>query len=77
MFKLNRQSALRTLCPETGSPLIVDEGDSVWVHPLNAGDIFQPIYTHNHRFQRVGKDSSRVPETVRYETDVTNVALAE
>ncbi len=77
VFTVNGKSAPRTLHPEAGSPLIVEEGDSVRVHLVNAGYMSHPIHTHNHRFRRVGKDGSRIPEAARYEMDVTNVAPAE
>lgn len=77
VFTVNGKSAPRTLQPEMGSPIIVEEGDSVRVYLVNVGYMSHPTHTHNHRFRRVGKDGSQIPEATRYEMDVTNVAPAE
>lgn len=77
VFTINGKSLPRTLHPEDGSPIIVDHGDTVRLHMVNAGYMSHPMHTHNHRFRLVEKDGGRVPETAQYEQDVTNIAPAE
>jgi FtsP/CotA-like multicopper oxidase with cupredoxin domain len=77
VFTVNGKSAPRTLHPEQGSPIIVEEGDSVRIHLVNGGYMSHPIHIHNHRFQRVEKDGGTVPEAARHDMDVTNIAPAE
>ncbi|MFC4451977.1 multicopper oxidase domain-containing protein [Halorussus aquaticus] len=77
VFTVNGKSAPRTLHPEQGSPIIVEEGDSVRVHLVNGGYMSHPMHIHNHRFQRVEKDGGTIPEAARHDMDVTNVAPAE
>lgn len=77
VFTVNGKSAPRTLHPEDGSPIIVEEGDSVRIHLVNAGYMSHPMHIHNHRFQRVAKDGGTVPEAARHDMDVTNLAPAE
>jgi FtsP/CotA-like multicopper oxidase with cupredoxin domain len=77
VFTVNGKSAPRTLHPEEGSPIIVDEGDSVRIHLVNGGYMSHPMHIHNHRFQRVEKDGGTIPEAARHDMDVTNVAPAE
>lgn len=76
-FTINGRSAPTTFHPERGSPLIVEEGDTVRVHIANNGYEAHPIHLHNHRFQVVEKDGGTVPEAARHEEDVTNIAPAE
>jgi len=77
VFTVNGKSAPRTLHPEDGSPIIVDHGDTVRLHLVNAGYHSHPMHVHNHRFQVVEKDGGTIPEVARYHQDVTNVAPAE
>jgi FtsP/CotA-like multicopper oxidase with cupredoxin domain len=77
VFTVNGKSAPRTLHPEQGSPIIVEEGDTVRVHLVNGGYMSHPIHLHNHRFQRVEKDGAPVPEVARHDMDVTNIAPGE
>jgi FtsP/CotA-like multicopper oxidase with cupredoxin domain len=77
VFTINGKVAPRTLHPEKGSPLIVEQGDTVRVHYVNGGYMSHPLHIHNHRFQRVEKDGGVVPEAARHDMDVTNVAPAE
>ncbi len=77
MFTINGKSLPRTLHPEDGSPIIVDHGDTVRLHMVNAGYMSHPMHTHNHRFRLVEKDGGQVPEAAQYEQDVTNLAPAE
>ncbi|WP_123619157.1 multicopper oxidase domain-containing protein [Halorubrum sp. CSM-61] len=77
VFTVNGKSAPRTLHPEQGSPIIVDQGDLVRVHLVNGGYMSHPMHIHNHRFQRVEKDGGVVPEAARHDIDVTNIAPAE
>ncbi|TQQ78772.1 multicopper oxidase family protein [Halonotius terrestris] len=77
VFTVNGKSAPRTLHPEEGSPIIVDEGDSVRIHLVNGGYMSHPMHIHNHRFQRVEKDGGAIPEAARHDMDVTNVVPAE
>ncbi|MDH5019971.1 multicopper oxidase domain-containing protein [Halobacterium rubrum] len=77
VFTINGKVAPRTLHPEHGSPLIVEQGDTVRVHYVNAGYTSHPLHIHNHRFERVAKDGGVIPEAARHEMDVTNVAPAE
>jgi len=77
VFTVNGKSAPRTLHPEDGSPIIVEQGDTVRIHYVNAGYMSHPLHIHNHRFQRVEKDGGQIPEAARHDMDVTNVAPAE
>jgi FtsP/CotA-like multicopper oxidase with cupredoxin domain len=77
VFTINGKSAPRTLHPEKGSPMIVERGDTVRVHYINAGYMNHPLHLHNHRFEVVEKDGGTVPEAARYKQDVTDVAPAE
>ncbi|UVE52511.1 multicopper oxidase domain-containing protein (plasmid) [Haloferax larsenii] len=77
VFTVNGKSAPRTLHPEDGSPVIVEQGDHVRLHFVNAGYMSHPMHIHNHRFQLTEKDGGVIPEAARYEMDVTNIAPAE
>jgi FtsP/CotA-like multicopper oxidase with cupredoxin domain len=77
VFTVNGKSAPHTLHPEQGSPIIVEQGDTVRLHVVNAGYDSHPMHIHNHRFQKVEKDGGTIPEAARYDEDVTNVAPAE
>ena len=77
VFTVNGKSAPRTLHPEDGSPIIVEQGDTVRVHYVNAGYMSHPMHIHNHRFQLVEKDGGVIPEAARHDMDVTNIAPAE
>ncbi|MFB6122059.1 MAG: multicopper oxidase domain-containing protein [Haloferacaceae archaeon] len=77
VFTVNGKSAPRTLHPEDGSPIIVERGDTVRLHLVNAGYMSHPLHVHNHRFRRVEKDGGQIPAAAQYEQDVTNVAPAE
>ncbi|AEH36112.1 multicopper oxidase domain-containing protein [Halopiger xanaduensis] len=77
VFTINGKSLPRTLHPEDGSPIIVDHGDTVRLHMVNAGYMSHPMHTHNHRFRLVEKDGGQVPEAAQYEQDITNIAPAE
>lgn len=77
IFTVNGKVAPRTLHPEDGSPLIVEQGDRVRLHFVNAGYMSHPMHLHNHRISLVEKDGGVIPEAARYEMDVTNVAPAE
>ncbi|WP_332897359.1 multicopper oxidase domain-containing protein [Haladaptatus sp. CMSO5] len=76
-FTINGKSAPATLHPETGSPLIVEPGDTVRIHWVNAGFMSHPLHIHNHRFKIVEKDGSPMPEVLQFLQDVVNVAPAE
>ncbi|NUB90047.1 multicopper oxidase domain-containing protein [Haloterrigena sp. SYSU A558-1] len=77
VFTINGKSLPRTLHPEEGSPIIVDRGDTVRLHMVNAGYMSHPMHTHNHRYRLVEKDGGQIPEAAQYEQDITNVAPAE
>jgi FtsP/CotA-like multicopper oxidase with cupredoxin domain len=77
VFTVNGKSAPRSLHPEKGSPIIVEQGDSVRIHLVNGGYMSHPMHIHNHRFQRVEKDGGTIPEAARHDMDVTNIAPAE
>jgi FtsP/CotA-like multicopper oxidase with cupredoxin domain len=77
VFTVNGKAAPHTLHPEKGSPVIVDQGDTVRIHLVNGGYMSHPIHMHNHRFRRVEKDGSQLADPLRYGMDVTNVAPAE
>jgi FtsP/CotA-like multicopper oxidase with cupredoxin domain len=77
VFTINGKVAPRTLHPEDGSPIIVEKGDTVRIHFVNAGYMSHPLHTHNHRFRRVEKDGGTISEAAQHEMDVTNVAPAE
>jgi FtsP/CotA-like multicopper oxidase with cupredoxin domain len=77
VFTMNGKSLPRTLHPEEGSPMIVDRGDTVRVHWVNAGFMSHPLHIHNHRFKVVEKDGAEYPEEMQLKQDVLNVAPAE
>ncbi len=77
MFTVNGKSAPRTLHPEDGTPFIVESGDTVRIHFVNAGFMSHPLHTHNHRFKIVEKDGAEYPETLQFKQDVVSVAPAE
>ncbi|MDX1745859.1 MAG: multicopper oxidase domain-containing protein, partial [Halobacteriales archaeon] len=77
VFTVNGKVAPRTLHPEDGSPIIVEQGDQVRVHLVNGGYMNHPMHTHNHRFRLVEKDGAQVPEAAQYPHDVVDVAPAE
>lgn len=77
VFTVNGKVAPRTFHPEDGSSLIVERGDTVRVHWVNAGYMSHPMHVHNHRFRRVEKDGGRIPEVAQHEMDICNVAPAE
>jgi FtsP/CotA-like multicopper oxidase with cupredoxin domain len=77
VFTVNGKVAPRTLHPEKGSPMVVEQGDQVRLHWVNGGYMSHPMHIHNHRFERVEKDGGTVPEAARHEMDVCNVAPAE
>ena len=77
VFTVNGKSAPRTLHPEDGSPIIVEQGDTVRLHMVNAGYMSHPLHIHNHRFRKVEKDGGPISEVAQHEEDVTNVAPAE
>jgi len=77
VFTVNGKSAPRTLHPEKGSPIIVEEGDTVRLHLVNGGYMSHPMHIHNHRFQVIEKDGGAIPEAARHDEDITNIAPAE
>ncbi|WP_435129497.1 multicopper oxidase domain-containing protein [Halobaculum sp. D14] len=77
VFTVNGKVAPRTLHPEKGSPILVEQGDTVRVHWVNGGYMSHPLHIHNHRFRRVEKDGGQIPEAAQHEMDVSNVAPAE
>jgi FtsP/CotA-like multicopper oxidase with cupredoxin domain len=77
VFTVNGKSAPRTLHPEKGSPILVEQGDTVRVHWVNGGYMNHPLHIHNHRFQRVEKDGGVVPESARHDMDICDLAPAE
>ena len=77
IFTVNGKSAPRTLHPEDGSPVIVEQGDTVRVHFVNGGYMNHPLHLHNHRFKRVEKDGGQIPEAAQYEHDISDMAPAE
>ncbi|MFC6765399.1 multicopper oxidase domain-containing protein [Natrinema soli] len=77
VFTINGKSLPRTLHPEDGSPIIVDRGDTVRLHMVNAGYMSHPMHTHNHRFRLVERDGGQIPDVAQYEQDVTTIAPAE
>ncbi|SEV87332.1 multicopper oxidase domain-containing protein [Halobacterium jilantaiense] len=77
VFTVNGKSAPRTLHPEDGSPVIVEQGDTVRIHLVNGGYMNHPLHIHNHRFKRVEKDGGQIPEAAQYEHDISDMAPAE
>ncbi|MXR21163.1 multicopper oxidase domain-containing protein [Halobacterium bonnevillei] len=77
IFTINGKSAPRTLHPEDGSPIIVEQGDTVRVHYCNNGYMNHPLHIHNHRFRRIEKDGGQIPEVAQHEMDITDIAPAE
>jgi len=75
-FTINGKSAPRTLHPTDGSPMIVEQGDTVRLHLLNAGYMDHPMHIHNHRFQVRSKDGGVVPEAARHDQDVCSIPPA-
>jgi FtsP/CotA-like multicopper oxidase with cupredoxin domain len=76
-FTINGRSAPYTLHPEQGSPFIVEPGDTVRIHWVNAGFMSHPMHLHNHRFKVVEKDGSPMPEPLQFLQDVVNIGPAE
>jgi FtsP/CotA-like multicopper oxidase with cupredoxin domain len=77
VFTVNGKSAPRTFHPEEGSPVIVEQGDTVRLHLVNGGYMSHPMHIHNHRFRKIAKDGGPIPEAARHEEDITNIAPAE
>jgi len=77
VFTVNGKSAPRTFHPEQGSPIIVEEGDTVRVHWVNAGYMNHPMHIHNHRVTLVEKDGGTIPDAARHQMDISDVAPAE
>lgn len=76
-YTINGRAAPSTFHPELGSPLIVDEGETVRLHVVNAGYESHPFHTHRHRFQVVAKDGGKIPEAARHDEDVVTIGPAE
>ena len=76
-YTINGRAAPTTFHPELGTPLIVEEGDRVRLHVVNAGYEAHPFHTHRHRFETVRKDGGLVPPDARHEEDVVLVGPAE
>ena len=77
VFTVNGKVAPRTFHPEKGSPIIVEQGDTVRVHWVNAGYMNHPMHIHNHRVQLIEKDGGVIPKAARHKMDITDVAPAE
>jgi FtsP/CotA-like multicopper oxidase with cupredoxin domain len=77
VFTVNGKAAPRSFHPEDGSPIIVEQGDTVRLHLANGGYMSHPMHIHNHRFRRIEKDGGRIPEAAQHEMDITNIAPAE
>jgi FtsP/CotA-like multicopper oxidase with cupredoxin domain len=77
VFTVDGRCAPYTFHPEQGSPLIVQEGDSVRIHYVNAGYESHAMHTHNHGFTVVEKDGGVIPEAARHREDVIPIAPAE
>ncbi|WP_324757302.1 multicopper oxidase domain-containing protein [Haloarcula sp. GH36] len=75
-FTINGKSAPRTLHPEDGSPIIVEQGDTVRIHMCNNGYMDHPMHIHNHRFQVTHKDGGKIPEAARHDQDITSIPPA-
>ena len=76
-FTVNGKAAPDSLNPEVGSPMIVDEDETLRVHLVNAGFESHAMHPHNHRFRVVEHDGSVVPEGLQYDRDVITVGPAE
>lgn len=76
-FTINGKSAPRTLHPKKGSPVIVEQGETVRVHYVNAGFMSHPMHIHNHRVRTIEKDGGPIHNLVQHEEDMTNIAPAE
>jgi FtsP/CotA-like multicopper oxidase with cupredoxin domain len=76
-YTINGRCAPYTFHPEEGSPVIVEPGDTVRIHYVNAGFKSHPMHIHNHRFKIVEKDGSPYPEAMQLLQDVVNIAPAE
>jgi len=57
--------------------LIVEEGDQVRIHFVNAGYESHAMHNHNHGFTVVEKDGGVIPEAARHREDVIPIAPAE
>jgi FtsP/CotA-like multicopper oxidase with cupredoxin domain len=77
VFTVNGKAAPRSFHPEDGSPIIVEQGDTVRLHLANGGYMSHPMHIHNHRFRRIEKDGGAIPEAAQHEMDITNIAPAE
>lgn len=76
-YTINGRSAPTTFHPERGSPLLVEAGETVRLHLVNAGYETHPFHTHGHRFTVVEKDGSPIPEAAQYKEDVRTIGPAE
>ncbi len=76
-FTINGKAAPDTLNPDVGTPMVVDENDTVRVHFVNAGFESHAMHPHNHRFSIVEHDGSVIPDGMRYLRDVITVGPAE
>ncbi|GAB3041424.1 multicopper oxidase domain-containing protein [Natronobiforma cellulositropha] len=76
-YTINGRSAPSTFHPELGTPLLVDAGETVRLHVVNAGYESHPFHTHRHRFQVVAKDGGEIPEAARHDEDVVTIGPAE
>jgi FtsP/CotA-like multicopper oxidase with cupredoxin domain len=76
VFTINGKAAPHTLHPEQGSPVLVEQGDTVRIHFANNGYMDHPMHLHNHRFQVVAKDGGTIPEAARHDRDITSIPPA-
>ncbi len=76
-YTINGRCAPTTFHPELGTPLIVEEGERVRLHVVNAGYDSHPFHTHRHRFQTVRKDGGRIDPVARHDEDVVTIGPAE
>jgi FtsP/CotA-like multicopper oxidase with cupredoxin domain len=76
-YTVNGRCAPYTFHPGEGYPMVVEEGDDVRMHFVNAGYRSHTMHTHNHTFTVVEKDSGTIPESAQHTEDIVNIAPAE
>lgn len=76
-YTVNGRCAPYTFHRDEGYPMVVEEGDDVRMHFVNAGYRSHTMHMHNHTFTVVEKDSGTIPEAAQHVEDIVNVAPAE
>jgi FtsP/CotA-like multicopper oxidase with cupredoxin domain len=62
---------------EAISPIVVDQGDTVRIRLINAGNLAHPFHIHGHSFKIVATDGNPVPEGAQLTKDTVLIAPGE